>query len=81
MQIKIAMVTGLKIKDNGARITCTATNSIGSESASMKMNIPCRFVFNGAVISDERFKTALGSCPQTRRNSCRKEIAPPYNVK
>lgn len=36
------MLSGLKIKDNGARVTCTASNAIGTESSSIKLDIPCK---------------------------------------
>lgn len=37
------MISGLKIKDNGARVVCSVTNSIGTESSYIKLDIPCKF--------------------------------------
>uniref|UniRef100_A0A915E080 Ig-like domain-containing protein n=1 Tax=Ditylenchus dipsaci TaxID=166011 RepID=A0A915E080_9BILA len=37
---RTAMLSGLKIKDNNAKVTCSASNSIGTESASIRLNIP-----------------------------------------
>lgn len=36
------MISGLKIKDNGARVMCSGTNSIGTENAFFKLDIPCK---------------------------------------
>ncbi|KAI1716921.1 immunoglobulin domain-containing protein [Ditylenchus destructor] len=59
-----AMLSGLKIKDNGARVTCTASNAIGTESSSIKLDIPYgpRFMSTNQTKLVERGESVSFQC-------------------